>query len=41
MPKKRIKKNSGKKSGVIFETTLDKSAVSDDDVARYSKAFER
>ena len=35
------KKNSGKKSGVIFETTLDKSTVSDDDVARYSKAFER
>ncbi len=28
-------KNSGKKSGVIFETNLDKNVVSDNDVARY------
>ncbi len=32
-------KNSGKKSGVIFETTLDKGVISDDDVAMYCQAF--
>ena len=31
------KMNSGKKSGVIFETTLNKTAISDDDVERYSR----